>query len=117
MAKLAKKKMEENIEKDAKVQKAKSSRKKDAQKPLKSQKVDVSKKKTPKKPEGVSLGWWDRARQYLREVVSELRKVVWPSRKETVASTSVVLVVVILVGIFLGFADLILSRVMRWIIG
>jgi len=75
------------------------------------------KRKVAGKTESPSAGWWAQARQYLREVLYELRKVVWPSRKETVASTSVVLVVVILVGIFLGFADLLFSRAMRWIIG
>ena len=34
-----------------------------------------------------------------REVVYELRRVVWPSRKETIGSTSVVLVIVMLCGI------------------
>lgn len=59
----------------------------------------------------------DTARQYLREVGYELRKVVWPSRKETVASTAVVLVIVILCGIYLGFVDLILARFVRLLIG
>jgi preprotein translocase subunit SecE len=58
-----------------------------------------------------------RARQYLREVAYELKKVVWPSRKETVATTSVVLVVVVLAGLFLGFVDLVLSRLVRFLIG
>jgi preprotein translocase subunit SecE len=117
MAKTAKKKMGNSAEKNVKVQKATSSEK-DAPKSLKSKKTDAPKKKTAKKSEGTpSVNWWNQARQYLREVVYELRKVVWPSRKETIASTSVVLVIVILVGVFLGFADLILSRVMRWVIG
>jgi len=59
----------------------------------------------------------DMARQYLREVAYELRKVVWPSRKETLASTAVVLVVVMLCGIYLGFVDLILARFVRLLIG
>lgn len=117
MAKTVKKKMGNSTEKNVKVQKVKSSEK-DVPKSLKPKKTDMAKKKTAKKTEGTSpANWWSQARQYLREVVYELRKVVWPSRKETIASTSVVLVIVILVGVFLGFADLILSRVMRWVIG
>jgi len=50
-------------------------------------------------------------------VSSELRKVVWPSRKETIGSTSVVLVIVALSGVFLGIVDLILSRLVRLIVG
>lgn len=59
----------------------------------------------------------DTARQYLREVIYELRKVVWPSRNETLASTAVVLVLVILCGIYLGVVDLILTRFVRLLIG
>jgi preprotein translocase subunit SecE len=115
MAKLATKKKDGDVEKGGKAMKSKPSDK-IVRKSGKSKKVDVAKKKTVKKSEG-KLSWWEQALQYLREVVYELRKVVWPSRKETIASTSVVLVVVILIGVFLGFSDLILSRVMRWVIG
>lgn len=90
--------------------------KKVVQKPPKAKKVEVTKKPS-RKPEEPKLIWMHRFRQYLREVVYELRKVVWPSRKETVGSTSVVLVIVILCGIFLGVVDLILSRLMRLLVG
>ena len=43
----------------------------------------------------------------------ELKKVTWPSRKETIASTSVVLVTVFLVAFFLGIVDLGLSRLIK----
>jgi len=52
-------------------------------------------------------------RQFLREVRVELSKVTWPTRKDTLASTSVVLVIVILIAAFLGLVDLGLSRLMR----
>jgi preprotein translocase subunit SecE len=52
-------------------------------------------------------------RQFLREVRVELSKVTWPTRKDTIASTSVVLVIVILIGAFLGIVDLGLSKLMR----
>ncbi|MFP3870851.1 MAG: preprotein translocase subunit SecE [Syntrophobacteria bacterium] len=51
--------------------------------------------------------------QFLREVKVELSKVTWPTRKETIASTSVVLVIVILIAAFLGIVDLGLSRIIR----
>ena len=45
-----------------------------------------------------------RVTNYVRQVVSELRKVIWPTRKELVTYTSVVLVfVVIMVSIVAGF--------------
>jgi len=55
----------------------------------------------------------DTVRQFLREVRVELSKVTWPSRKDTIASTSVVLVIVILIAAFLGIVDLGLSKLMR----
>ena len=36
---------------------------------------------------------------------SEVRKVVWPSRRETIQSTMVVIVLVILIGLYLWFLD------------
>ncbi|UCG14930.1 MAG: preprotein translocase subunit SecE [Deltaproteobacteria bacterium] len=55
----------------------------------------------------------DTVTQFLREVKVELSKVTWPTRKDTIASTSVVLVIVILIAAFLGIVDLGLSRLMR----
>jgi preprotein translocase subunit SecE len=57
--------------------------------------------------------FWKAAEQFFREVRVELKKVTWPSRKETIASTSVVLITVILVAFFLGIVDLGLSRLIK----
>jgi preprotein translocase subunit SecE len=46
----------------------------------------------------------------------ELSKVTWPSRKDTIASTSIVLVIVILIGAFLGIVDFGLSKIMRLVL-
>jgi preprotein translocase subunit SecE len=53
------------------------------------------------------------AQQFFREVRVEMKKVTWPSRKETIASTSVVLITVFLVGFYLGIVDLGLSRLIK----
>ncbi|KPK85078.1 MAG: preprotein translocase subunit SecE [Deltaproteobacteria bacterium SM23_61] len=53
------------------------------------------------------------AQQFFREVRVEMKKVTWPSRKETIASTSVVLVTVFLVAFYLGIVDLGLSRLIK----
>jgi preprotein translocase subunit SecE len=104
-------------DRNGKAQGAKSL-KKSIEPPAKAKKAEGA-KKAPKKsdepPAAVAL--WNRGRQYLREVSYELRKVVWPSRKETLGSTSVVLVIVILTGIFLGIVDMFLSRIMRFFVG
>jgi len=57
--------------------------------------------------------YWQIIRQFFREVRVELKKVTWPTRKETVASTSVVLVTVIIISFFLGLVDLGLSRLIK----
>jgi preprotein translocase subunit SecE len=54
---------------------------------------------------------YEKVVQFLRDVRSELRKVTFPSRKETMASTAVVIVVVFLVATYLGLIDLVLSLV------
>ena len=57
--------------------------------------------------------FWKTTKQFFREVRVELKKVTWPSRKETIASTSVVLITVVIVSFFLGIVDLGLSRLVR----
>lgn len=54
--------------------------------------------------------------QFLREVKVELSKVAWPSRKETIGTTAVVLVFVFIIAIFLGIVDMGLSSLVRLII-
>ena len=57
-----------------------------------------------------------RMMRFLREARSELRKVTWPTPKEALASTSVVIVVVIIMSIFLGVVDLGLTRIIRLVL-
>ena len=52
---------------------------------------------------------------FLREAKAELNKVVWPDRKTTIASTLVVLAVSVIVGLYLGLLDVILSKVFDFI--
>jgi preprotein translocase subunit SecE len=108
------KKMEEDRDTPDRAQKMEPSRKA-APKPMKPKKEST--KKVSKKPDEPRFEWWNNFRLYLREVGYELRKVVWPSRKETIGTTSVVLVIVMLAGIFLGIVDLILSRFIRLLVG
>jgi preprotein translocase subunit SecE len=56
-------------------------------------------------------------KQFLSEVVSELRKVTWPNRKETLGATGVVLILVIILAAYLGLVDYILSHIVRYLIG
>jgi preprotein translocase subunit SecE len=51
--------------------------------------------------------------QFLREVKMELKKVTWPSRKQTLGSTLVVLILVTIIAFFLGAVDIGLSSLVR----
>ena len=62
------------------------------------------------KPVAVVRRWYQVSEQFLREVRTELKKVTWPGRKETLASTGVVLIIVFFVAAYLGLVDLALSR-------
>ena len=55
----------------------------------------------------------DKGIQFLREVKVELKKVTWPSRKQTMGSTVVVLVIVTIISLFLGLVDAGLSGLIR----
>jgi len=54
-----------------------------------------------------------KAIQFLSEVKSEVNKVTWPSKKEAMGGTAVVLVVVFLMAVFLGLVDLLLSKIVE----
>ena len=54
---------------------------------------------------------------FLQESRTEVRKMVWPNRTETVQTTLMVMVVVIIVGIFLWLLDMLLAWIMRFVIG
>ena len=42
---------------------------------------------------------------YFRETAGELRKVSWPSRREVIQLTTIVLIVMVVMGIILGLTD------------
>ena len=58
-----------------------------------------------------------RLMRFLREVVSELTKVIWPSRRELVVYTSVVLVFVSFMVAFVALLDMGLGRVVLTVFG
>ena len=64
----------------------------------------------------VAVGAFTRAgrsmREYIVESQFELRKVVWPTRDETIRTTIVIIIVVIILSLLLGAIDLVL----KWIV-
>ncbi|MET3574322.1 preprotein translocase subunit SecE [Bhargavaea ullalensis] len=53
-------------------------------------------------------------REFFNGVVSEMRKVSWPKRKELTRYTVVVLSTVIFMAVFFALVDLGISTVFRW---
>jgi preprotein translocase subunit SecE len=51
-------------------------------------------------------------RAYFQEAWYELKKVTWPTRKELWNSTVTVIVVIVVIGLFLGVIDLALTFLM-----
>ncbi len=60
--------------------------------------------------------YYNSTKQFLSEVVSELKKVTWPNRKETLGATGVVLILVIIIAVYLGIIDYLLSHFVRYLI-
>lgn len=55
--------------------------------------------------------------QFFRESKMELKKVKWPTRKELLAATTMVIVLVLVVSFYLGLIDFILIKIMKQIVG
>jgi len=55
--------------------------------------------------------------QFLRESRTELKKVKWPTRKELLASTAVVIGLVLVISFFLGLIDFGLIKIIKNIVG
>ncbi len=55
--------------------------------------------------------------QFIREVRQEVSKVTWPTRKETVVTTIMVFIMVILTAIFFFLVDQVLSLGVQFVLG
>lgn len=88
---------------------------KDAKK-IKNSFFNKSSKETKRIPRKQKIKYLDSGLQFLREVKVELKKVTWPSRKQTVNSTVVVIILVMLISFFLGAVDIGLSSLISIIL-
>jgi preprotein translocase subunit SecE len=74
------------------------------------------KKKTAKKreprPNPFVFVW-----NFLKQVVAELRKVIWPNRKQMISYTTVVLVFLVFMVALIGGVDLGFARLVSWVFG
>jgi preprotein translocase subunit SecE len=62
-----------------------------------------------KKPNAMKK-WW-------RETIGELRKVVWPTRKEALRLTWIVIIVIVVMGALLGALDFGFTKLIGLIVG
>jgi preprotein translocase subunit SecE len=53
---------------------------------------------------------------FFSEVKSELSKVVWPTKEETIRLTGIVIIISIVVGVFIGSLDFIFTNIAGLII-
>ena len=58
-----------------------------------------------------------RAGKWFRDMKSELKKVQWPTRKQTVNNTLIVIACVIVVGIFIALFDFVAGEAIKLLIG
>ncbi len=57
-----------------------------------------------------------KASQFFKEAKMELKKVKWPTRKELLASTAVVIVLTLIISLFLGLVDFGLIKILKNIV-
>lgn len=83
----------------------------EAGKKSKPKKAEKSKKTGPTRNPFVFV--WN----YLKQVVAELRKVIWPNRKQMVGYTTVVLVFLVFMVALIGGVDFGLAKLVMWVFG
>ncbi len=59
----------------------------------------------------------DQVKAFIPEVKKEIKKVTWPTRKETILTTAFVFVFAVIAAIFFLIADQIIFKAINWIIG
>ena len=55
--------------------------------------------------------------QFLKDAKTELKKVKWPTKKELLASTTMVIILVLVVALYLGLVDFGLMNIINRIVG
>lgn len=80
--------------------------------------VESFERRSADKKKGVKgPGIFGRFSRFVREIVAELRKVIWPTRKELLTYTSVVIVFVAIMVTVVGLLDLGFAKAMLLVFG
>ena len=81
------------------------------------EKQAVQAKKDKKSDKNAKPGFFARAGKWFRDMKSELKKVQWPTRKQTINNTLIVIACVVVVGIFIALFDFVASEAIGLLIG
>ena len=76
--------------------------------------ANTAKEKSSKNKKASSGG--NKVTKYFRDLRSEFKKVVWPSKKQVFNNTLVVLVTMIVFGIFVGGLDTLMFKALQWVV-
>ncbi|MFA5770088.1 MAG: preprotein translocase subunit SecE [Patescibacteria group bacterium] len=52
---------------------------------------------------------------FATDVVGELKKVTWPTRAETIRLTTIVIIVSLIIGLYVGIIDILLAKGLEFI--
>ena len=75
-----------------------------------------SKKAEGNDPERGSAFRLGRVKEFATEVKNEFGKIVWPAKKQTVNTTAVVVVLVMIISFYLGAVDLLLGKIIGYVL-
>ena len=76
----------------------------------------VQAKKDKKSDKNAKPGFFARMGKWFRDMKSELKKVQWPTRKQTINNTLIVIACVVVVGIFIALFDFVANQAISLII-
>ena len=76
----------------------------------------VQAKKDKKSDKNAKPGFFARAGKWFRDMKSELKKVQWPTRKQTINNTLIVIACVIVVGICIALFDFVANQLISLLI-
>lgn len=80
------------------------------------QTVEVKKDKK-KSDKNAKPGFFARTGKWFRDMRSELKKVQWPTRKQTINNTLIVIACVVVVGIFIALFDFVANQAISLLLG
>ncbi len=58
----------------------------------------------------------NKLKNYIKDSITELKKVIWPTKKEVIKKTKQVLFISISVAAFLGIVDLVLTKILEVVV-